>query len=144
MKYDIINNKIITAQQFLDSFKEEINWVEVRNFDDEKWFKHVLLHDLGDRFSDRFVCVRKSDEAAYLRGDNMNKPDLWRQMRPIPSIDYSQFKENDIVEVNIKNAVRIGYFNKTDSKYLYLKYDKNNVNSKAFSLSEIKNVTKIK
>jgi desulfoferrodoxin (superoxide reductase-like protein) len=103
-----------------------------------------LVCDLGERFNFRYKCVIGGGEEEFINGGIDINTGSWRQMRHIPSIDYSQFKENDVVEIEIKNAVRVGYFNKTDSKYLYLKPEKNNVNSKVFPLTEIRKITKIK
>jgi len=63
------------------------NYVMVRDSEQELWKKRILLHDLGEQFSYRYVVVGFGDDDTFINGEDNMSYTSYRQMKPINEVE---------------------------------------------------------
>ena len=74
------------SKHYFEEVKEP-NYVMVRQGDCCKWEERILLHDLGEQFSYRYVVVGLGYEHDFINGKEVNCSINFKQMKPINEVE---------------------------------------------------------
>lgn len=86
----------LVKKHLIPEDKPEIKWVWVRDIDHEEWMKYILITDLGENFTNRYIVVGSGEESRYKMGDKDIRITVFKQ------ISYTDPNPNEEIEKEIK------------------------------------------